>query len=256
MDFPLLNRLEQMQSRPFGTNTALSDGNERGVGGSAGSQIRKQESAYGRALRILDRQARRGDANSALRAIGVREQANAQGFSPGGIRNKAEADAGILGRINAMEQGAADRAQAEQLTRQQIAGQLGGTGQVAADVSAANPDAGVTPQAMDAGANFTGPPETKNYAALDILEGNPLTQGGPNASYSRGFNSAKSLGVADPNSVLQGNTQLKYRQTLDQALGAAKSPQEIDSLRERGSRFGVPIEAFNRRAKWWETNRI
>jgi hypothetical protein len=231
----------------YAPGTAFSPQNAYGSGGSAGSQFRKQESGYARALRILDRQARRGDANSALKAIGVREQANDQGYSPGGVRNKAEADAGILGRINQMERGVAARNQA-----------IGYTGQVAADASAANPDAGVTAQNMDFDAGFTGPPKpTRVGAALDILEGGQTYDqtGDPN-QIQTGIQTAQSLGVQNPTGILQGDSRLKYRQTLDQALGAAKSPQEIDILRQRGERFGVPVESFNRRAKWWETNRI
>lgn len=108
----LLDRYDEIQRRPFGTNTALSNGNQNGVGGSAGNQFRSQNSAYGQALRILNRQARRGDARSALSAIAVRNQANAEGYSPGGITNVAEQDAGVQGRIGALETAAQAREQA------------------------------------------------------------------------------------------------------------------------------------------------
>lgn len=111
----LLDRYDQMQKRPFGTNTALSDGNQKGVGGTAGSQYRRQAAAYGQALRILNREARRGNAQSALSAIAVRDKANAAGFAPGGIRDKAEADAGILGRVDAMQRRTAGMARAAEI---------------------------------------------------------------------------------------------------------------------------------------------
>ena len=127
---PLLDRLAEMQNRPFGTNTALSDGSQYGVGGSAGSQFRRQASAYGQALRILNRAARRGDANAALRAISVREDAMNKGYSPGGVSRKAEADAGILGRLDAMRSSAADRQRAAELERARAEIELGqGQGQ-------------------------------------------------------------------------------------------------------------------------------
>lgn len=99
----LLDRFDEMNRRPFGTNTALSNGTQYGAGGSAGSQFRRQGQAYGQALRILNRQARRGDPRSALSAIAVRNQANAEGYSPGGIQNAAEQNAGIEGRVGAMD---------------------------------------------------------------------------------------------------------------------------------------------------------
>lgn len=99
----LLERFDLMQKRPFGTNTALSDGTQYGVGGAVGSQYRRQEQAYGQALRLLNRQARRGNVDAALGVIKLREQAMEGGYAPGGIRQKAQADAGIMGRIGAMD---------------------------------------------------------------------------------------------------------------------------------------------------------
>lgn len=130
MATPLLDRLAEMQNRPFGTNTALSDGSQYGVGGSAGSQFRRQASAYGQALRILNRAARRGDANAALRAIAVREDAMNKGYSPGGVSRRTETDAGILGRLDAMRSSAADRQRAAELERARAEIELGqGQGQ-------------------------------------------------------------------------------------------------------------------------------
>jgi hypothetical protein len=242
----LLNRYDQIQSREFGTNTALSDGNQNGVGGAAGDQMRARDSRYSRALRLLDRMARKGNANAAIKAIDIQGGANNEGYSPGGIRRKDEADAGIIGRINTMEQGAFNRNQAARAF-----------GQGAADASAANPGAGVDAQNMDAAAMMGPPKPTRVGAALDLLEGaQTYGSGGDAAQYNTGLQTAQNLGVANPTSILGGDTQLKYRQTLDQALGAAQSPTEIAALRDRGKRFGVPVESFNRRAKWWETNRI
>lgn len=243
---PLLDKYDQMQRRPFGSNTALSDENARGVGGTAGSQTRKQASAYARALRILDRQARRGDANAALKSISVRDAANESGFSPGGIQRKSEVDAMTRGRVAADTQSAQDMQRAQQVERQRLDALLGNR-PLATQPPAASPEMGAT--------DAPEPPNNRLYAALDILEGDPMTRGGPNASYTRGFTAAKSLGVANPNTILQGDQNLKYRQTLDTALGQAKTPEEVAALKARGTRYGVPAEAFDRRVKWWENNR-
>lgn len=56
-------------------------------GGAAGAQYRRQEEAYGQALRILRRKARRGDASAALAEIRTREDALDKGFMAGGIRS-------------------------------------------------------------------------------------------------------------------------------------------------------------------------
>ncbi len=121
----LLERFDLMQKRPFGTNTALSDGTQYGVGGAVGSQYRRQEAAYGQALRLLNRQARRGDVRSALSAIDVRNQAMEGGYAPGGIRQKAQADAGIMGRIGAMDARNRGLEAAAQTMQQDTAEKLG-----------------------------------------------------------------------------------------------------------------------------------
>ena len=123
--FRLLDSNYRMQQRPFGTNTALSNGTEHGAGGSFGSALRRQESGYGRALRILDRQARRGDANSALRAIDVRNQAMEQGMSPGILRNVDEKRGDVYGRMGAMERNRADSEMVRDLALQQAREELG-----------------------------------------------------------------------------------------------------------------------------------
>lgn len=107
-DFTRLRKFDEIQSRPFGTNTALSNGNQNGAGGTAGSQYRRQEAAYGRALRLLDRQARRGNANSALQAIRTRQDAMDNGYVTGGIRNYDEKNSDVLGRLRSQERGAQD----------------------------------------------------------------------------------------------------------------------------------------------------
>ena len=120
MAMSLLERYDEMQRRPFGTNTALSDGSQYGAGGTAGSQFRRQEQAYGRALRLLDRQARRGDVGAAIDAIKVRESAMGQGYAPGGIRRKDEADQGLVTRVETTQMEAKADAAKAALERQSV----------------------------------------------------------------------------------------------------------------------------------------
>lgn len=72
---------------------AVSPLNRNAYGGEAGYQYRRQEEAYGTALRQLRRAARRGDTGAALQEIAVRERAMGQGFTPGGIRDRREFNA-------------------------------------------------------------------------------------------------------------------------------------------------------------------
>jgi hypothetical protein len=103
-----------MQRTPFGESSSL---NPSPVSGVVGQQYRRQQEDYNTAMRILRRQGRRGDAGSAIKAVQLRDQANAAGFSPGGIRRRDEFDAGIAGRAFSLEQGAVDRERAQQLDR-------------------------------------------------------------------------------------------------------------------------------------------
>ncbi len=80
---PGLDRLSRLQRQPFGRNTATSPD---AYGGTTGSQIRRLGEDYNQATRLLRRQARRGNADSALQAIKLREDALAQGIQTGGIR--------------------------------------------------------------------------------------------------------------------------------------------------------------------------
>ena len=159
----------------------------------------------------------------------MREGANAEGFSPGGIQRKDEKDAMTMGRIAADTQAADDMQQAQTVER--------------------NKNAFLNSQ-------WAQKPNNRLYAGLDVLEGAKAQDaGGDMTQFNRGVSTAKALGVANPNSILQGDQNLKYRQTLDTALGQAQTPEEIAALKARGTRYGVPAGAFDRRAKWWETNR-
>lgn len=84
-------------------------------GGRAGEQYRRTEEAYARALRILRRQARRGDANSALAEIRVREDALNQGYTPGGIRSSDARLAQARGFASSLEGSARAREEAARI---------------------------------------------------------------------------------------------------------------------------------------------
>lgn len=222
-DFKGLGRLDRMQSTPFGRSSALRP---NAVSGQVGQQYRRQQEDYNTAMRLLRRQARRGDAGSALQAIKLREEANDRGIAPGGIRRKDEFDAGIRGRAGAMEQGATDLEQASRMDRA-FAKEQGGI------------------------ARPTAPP-TRTGAALDMLEG---SMSGDDDKSSTGEYAARGMGVTNPRSILSGDQNLRYRKTLDTAIKQAETPEDVAQLRERGARFGVKPEAFDRRVEWWNTKR-
>jgi hypothetical protein len=109
--FQGLDQLDAMQRAPLGTYSALRRPSP------TASQYKRQASLYGQALRTLTRAARRGDANAALKAIDVGNDAMSRGFSPGGIRD-AEGFKAEAGQFEAdMAQGAADMGQKERLDR-------------------------------------------------------------------------------------------------------------------------------------------
>jgi hypothetical protein len=210
---------------------------------SSVSQLRRQAEDYNIATRLLRRRARRGDEQSALGLIKVREDAINQGIQTGGIRNKGEFDAGLLGRVRSMERGAADMERGAGLARRRM------------DMIEAGLDAETagTEELVDPRKEFEQPlrvtPESRTTAALDIMEGDMAQD---DALTQRGIDSAARQGVKDPTSILKGNN---YRRTLDMALGSARTPAEVAALRERGQRFGVAPEAFDKRVNWWEARR-
>ncbi len=222
-DFKGLERWKQLQTGTVGSASSLRP---NAVSGVVGQQYRRKQEDYNTAMRLLRRQARRGDAGSALQAIRLREDANDKGIAPGGIRRREEFDAGIRGRAGAMEQSATDLEQASEMDRT-FAREQQGIGRPAAA-------------------------PTRTDAALDILEG--AMSGDENQSTTGEF-AAAGMGVRNPRSILSEDPNKVYRKTLDTALGRATTPEEIAGLRERGARFGVAPEAFDRRAKWWERNR-
>jgi len=89
---PGLDRLAEMQRQPLGTFSALRRPSP------VATQYKRQSEMYGQALRNLSRAARRGDAGAAIDAIKYRDQANEDGFMPGGIRRSEDVPGAIRGR--------------------------------------------------------------------------------------------------------------------------------------------------------------
>ncbi len=220
--FPGLERNTEMQRQPLGTFSALRRPSP------VASQYKRQSEMYGQALRNLSRAARRGDAGAAIDAINLRDKANADGYTPGGISRHEDTLGNIASRERDYVTGAQDFERKNAIDR--------GVGRSAPEmaVSAKN---------------------TRTSAALDMLEGAIGTNEGANDLLYRGRKSAELLGVENPDSILSGDRNLKYRRTLDSALGQAKTPEEIAALKARGTQFGISPQAFDRRAKWWDTNR-
>lgn len=255
---PGLDRNKEMQKQPLGTFSALRRPSP------VASQYKRQAEMYGQALRTLSRAARRGDSDAAIKAIGIRNHAMDNGYSPGGIGRSEDRQSAIQDQEQRMMRDNETLQRADQVNRGALDRRLSGLGGGATEGAGRGtplsrnvngPSQGNEPNGP---AEVAGPPSylknTRISAALDILEGD--RDGGDIDQYERGYRAAQSLGVENPNSVLKGGDRnLKYRQTLDSALGQAKSPEEIAALKERGMKNGITAAAFDRRAKWWETNR-
>lgn len=253
-DTPRLDDWKRMQDRPLGSSSSLAP--QSGVQ----NQYQQQAQGYDRAMRLLNRAARKGDANAALGAVKLGEQSFERGYGvSGGIRSH-EQEQGAASNFENITN--ARTAQREAMLNQGAGAQPGQTVQntrplselVSGEVSARGT---VNPNSTPIG----GDQQRDRYrSALDLLEGNRRMQGGqadPEDLYGRGVAAARAQGVS-PDQMLdltKGDANLKFRQTLDQALGQASSPEEIDDLRQRASRMGVASEAFDRRKNWWEKNR-
>lgn len=99
---PGLDRLAAMQRQPFTPFSAMRRSSP------VATQYKRQSEMYGQALRTLSRAARRGDAEAAIDAIGLRDTANADGYTPGGIQTFDENQGNIAGREQKYQTGAQD----------------------------------------------------------------------------------------------------------------------------------------------------
>lgn len=81
-DTPRLDDRKRMQDRPLGSSSSLAP--QSGVQ----NQYQQQAQGYDRAMRLLNRAARKGDANAALGAVKLGEQSFERGYGvSGGIRS-------------------------------------------------------------------------------------------------------------------------------------------------------------------------
>lgn len=113
-DFTGLARYDALQARPFGASRTLAADRQT-------SSLRALQEDYNTASRVLRRQARRGDADSALKMIELREKAMEKGFAPGGIREKEQFDQNMQNQLRARQEAAQDYENAAKLRRQQAA---------------------------------------------------------------------------------------------------------------------------------------
>jgi len=99
---PRLDNLAAMQSRPLGTNTALyRDPTTEALT----RQYRQQKSDYGMARRLLRREARRGNADSAMKLIGLGKDASKEGVQFG-MEGRDQIGAAVARQRSTMEKGA------------------------------------------------------------------------------------------------------------------------------------------------------
>lgn len=236
--------LDRITQNPFGYNTALSNGSQNGVGGSFGDQYKAQGAAYGRALRLLNRQARKGNINASLQAIKTRKDAMGDGFSPGGIGNVAERNADIEGRAQITNLGSQSATNAINSNLQRTAGQPTISGPPAPALgSVSGPGTGsqfdqlTKGQAGNTGFEFSGSPGPA-IGSSELSYETELGQMGQAA-----LNRSAQAG--------NGFSNLALRQGLDRAIGRSSKPAELNDLRQLSETMGVKPEAFNSRVKWW-----
>lgn len=222
------------------------------------SQYQREAQAYGQAYRLLKRRGRRGDVNAALELPNLMERARGRGFSTGGIRSSE----GFRADTDNFERSQSALASERERRLNQIAGEGGLTSR-----TSVVPE--MTESRLDRSpSRLANTPRNRLFSALDILEGNsamtdetnPLSNRSARAfgTYSRGLNAARDLGVAEQaigDLANSEDSQLRYRQLLDRAIGEATTDEEVDALRRRGVESGIAPEAFDRRASYWSNRR-
>ena len=180
------------------------------------SDYKRQQSDYNMARRLLRSQARMGDANAAMGLIGLGDKARAEGVSFGGIQSYAGNQANIAGRVASQQNEIADMELGRQANRSILERTL-------------NPNA-------TAGAGRGNP-----------LADEPMQTGERTALGVRAFNAM--------DNAFGGGANIGFRQGLDRAIGVAKTPQEMNDLRDAAQASGISTDAFNRRKNWWDSQR-
>jgi len=204
---PRLDNLAAMQSRPLGTNTALyRDPTTEALT----RQYRQQKSDYGMARRLLRREARRGNADSAMKLINLGKEAAKEGVQFG-MEGRDQMGAAVARQRSTMEKGAT------------------GMGLAAGRLREATAPTGGAPTggAPTGGApvEMAGPP---TYAATQMRPNTTLGQQADNAMRK------------------DGGDDVGFRQGLARAIGMAKTPEETNDLRRVGAQAGISQQQFDR----------
>lgn len=204
---PRLDNLAAMQSRPLGTNTALyRDPTTEALT----RQYRQQKSDYGMARRLLRREARRGNADSAMKLIGLGKDASKEGVQFG-MEGRDQMGAAVARQRSTMEKGAT------------------GMGLAAGRLREATAPAGGAPAPAPASTASTAPAST---ASAESAANMP-----PNTK----------LGIqADNARRLDGGSDIGFREGLARAIGMAKTPEEMDELRGVALKSNISPQQFDR----------
>ena len=209
---PRLDNLAAMQSRPLGTNTALyRDPTTEALT----RQYRQQKSDYGMARRLLRREARRGNADSAMKLINLGKDASKEGVQFG-MEGRDQMGAAVARQRSTMEKGATGMGLAAGRLREATA-PTGGAPTGGAPTGGA-PTGG-------APVEMAGPP---TYAATQMRPNTTLGQQADNAMRKDGGDDAG------------------FRQGLARAIWMAKTPEETNDLRRVGLQSGISQQQFDR----------
>lgn len=261
---PRLDRLKAMQDRPIGTNTALyRDPSTEAMT----RQYNQQRSDYNMARRLLRRQARRGDEKAAMGLIDLGNDAAARNVTFG-MQNPDQRGAEVARRLANAKQATIDANQAAGRLREEFGINQPAAGAGAGGGGAGNalPTGAGAGNALATGRGMVNLPESAVGVSSfdDELNGTQVSLGtelGQRAGFARQrlLNPAATTergAKLDLDKVAtQDESELKFRQGLDRALGMAKTEQEINELRQVGESAGIAPEAFKRRQEWWSKRR-
>jgi hypothetical protein len=190
-----------MQSRPLGTNTALyRDPTTEALT----RQYRQQKSDYGMARRLLRREARRGNADSAMKLINLGKEAAKEGVQFG-MEGRDQMGAAVARQRSTMEKGATGMGLAAGRLREATA-PTGGA------------PTGGAPAATESAANL--PPNT----TLGIQASNAMRKdGGEDVGFRQGL--ARAIGMA--------KTPEEMGELRDVGSKAGISQQQFDRVKAK-----------------------
>ena len=200
---PRLDNLAAMQSRPLGTNTALyRDPTTEALT----RQYRQQKSDYGMARRLLRREARRGNADSAMKLIGLGKDASKEGVQFG-MEGRDQMGAAVARQRSTMEKGATGMGLAAGRLREATAPAGGAPAPAPASTASA-----------ESAANM--PPNTKLGIQADNAR---RLDGGSDKGFREGL--ARAIGMA--------KTPEEMNELRGVALKSNISPQQFDRVKAK-----------------------